>query len=81
MNSYSAPDQVDAVRRIKQEIERLTEQQREALKTATYVGMSAEEARHYDALRQRITALFEELRNLETASSSETCLKIPPPEI
>jgi hypothetical protein len=65
MNSYDTPETVAAIDRLKQEIERLTEQQSEALKTATYVGMTAAEARSYDARRQQITKLVEELTTLK----------------
>ena len=58
---------VETIHRIKQEIDKLSEQQSEALKTATYVGMTAEEAREYDARRQQITKLVEELRLLQNA--------------
>jgi len=63
----SSINTVEAIHRIKQEIDRLSEQQSEALKTATYVGMTAEKAREYDARRQQITNLLEELRLLKIA--------------
>jgi hypothetical protein len=64
MTSYDTPDSVDAVLCLRQEIEKLTQEQSEALKTATFVGMTAEEAKIYDARRRRITDLVEELRGL-----------------
>lgn len=64
MNSYDTPDSVDAVQCIRQEIEKLNQEQSEALKTATFVGMTASEAKIYDARRQRITELVEQLRVL-----------------
>jgi hypothetical protein len=67
MNSCDTPNTLDAIHRVKQEIDRLGEQQSEALKNATYVGMTAEEARQYDARRQQITKLVEELRLLKNA--------------
>ena len=68
MNSQDiSPNTVEAIHRIKQEIDKLSEQQSEALKTATYVGMTAEEARQYDGRRQQITKLVEELRLLKNA--------------
>jgi hypothetical protein len=54
-------DTIAAVRRIKLEINRLTEEQAEALKTATYVGMIPDEAKEYDKRRSRITELIQEL--------------------
>ena len=65
MNSYDTSNSVDALQRIRQEIERLTDEQSEALKTATYGGMTAAEAQTYDARRRRITELIERLRVLE----------------
>ena len=66
MSSYDTSDSVDAVERIRQEIEKLTEEQNEALKTATFVGMTASEAKIYDARRQRITELVERLEFLRS---------------
>lgn len=67
MNSHSSPDTVQTIHQLKQEIERLGQQQSEALKTATYVGMTPEEARQYDTRRQKITKLVEELKLLKDA--------------
>lgn len=67
MNSYDTSDSVDAVLCLRQEIEKLTQEQSEALKTATFVGMTAEEAKIYDARRRRITELVEQLRGLRNA--------------
>jgi uncharacterized coiled-coil protein SlyX len=39
--------------------------------TATYVGMTAEEAKTYDARRQRLTALIERLRELDGKAQAE----------
>lgn len=68
MNCFDTSDSVGAVQRLKQEIEKLTQEQREALKTATFVGMTPQQAQHYDARRQRITALFEQLKGLESSN-------------
>jgi len=54
-------DTVAAIHRIKQEIDELTEMQAEALKTATFVGMTSDGARDYDERRQRIAGLVQEL--------------------
>ena len=67
MNSYDTPDSVDAALCLRQEIEKLTQEQSEALKTATFVGMTAEEAKIYDARRRRITELVEQLRALQNS--------------
>lgn len=58
---------VRLVHRIKQEIDLLTEQQMEALKRATYLGMTTDEAKDYDARRKRIVELVQELSLLERA--------------
>lgn len=56
-----------AVHRIKQEIDRLTEQQAHALKQATFVGMTPDEAKEYDERRTLITKFIRELELLERA--------------
>jgi hypothetical protein len=49
------------VRRIKQEIDRLTGEQSQALKLAVYVGMTPDEAKQYDERLRRIEKLGTEL--------------------
>jgi hypothetical protein len=49
------------VRRIKQEIDRLTGEQSPALKLAVYVGMTPDEAKQYDERLRRIEKLGTEL--------------------
>jgi hypothetical protein len=56
---------VDLVHRIKQEIEQLSDQQTEALKTATYVGMSDGEAKEYEHRGDRMNDLIKQLRLLQ----------------
>lgn len=58
---------VDAIHRLKQEIDRLSQEQSDALKSATYVGMTPDEAKEYDARRQKITQLVQELSLLQKA--------------
>jgi hypothetical protein len=53
-----------SVRRLKQEIDELTLQQSDALKSAIYVGMTPDEAKDYDARRSRIMQLAEQLRHI-----------------
>ena len=55
----------EAVHRLKQEIDRLTQEQAKALKQAIYTGMTPEEAKEYDQCRTRITALVQKLEMLE----------------
>jgi hypothetical protein len=61
MNSYDTSNSVDMVERIRREIETLRKELSDALKTATFVGMTAEEAKAYDARRKQLTALVEQL--------------------
>lgn len=46
---------------IKEEIERLTEEQGNALRTATYLGMTVESTKEYDERGSRISSLLHEL--------------------
>jgi hypothetical protein len=61
MNFSELSNTVDAVQRLKEEIERLTEEQTEALKAASFGGMTAAEAKQYDERRKTITRLVQEL--------------------
>ncbi len=67
MPANEASETVDAVRRLKQEIDRLTEEQSKALKQAIYDGMPPDEVKEYDARRNRITQLVQQLGMLEKA--------------
>ena len=51
--------------RVKGKIDRLTEQQSDALKRAIYLGMTTEEAKKYDERQRQITELVQELTLLE----------------
>ncbi|HUK47037.1 MAG TPA: hypothetical protein VLW06_05575 [Terriglobales bacterium] len=53
------------VRRIKEEIDRLTCEQDEAIKTATFLGMTAQQERQFHVRRGRITRLIEQLAIFE----------------
>lgn len=55
------------IEEIKREIDRLRTDQDEALKSATYVGMTAEEALRHDARRDRIAQLSRQLQQLQQA--------------
>ena len=59
---------VASVERLKEKIDTLTEEQAQALQTATYLGMTPDEATEYDHRRSRILTLIEELERLETAA-------------
>ena len=67
MTSYDTSASIHPVQRLRNEIENLTHEQNEALKTATFVGMTAAEAKIYDARRRRITELVEKLRGLQNS--------------
>jgi hypothetical protein len=71
MHSYDTPKFVDTIQGIRREIENLRQELSNALMTATYVGMTAEEAKTYDARRQRLTALIERLRQLDGKAQAE----------
>jgi hypothetical protein len=71
MPSYDTPQFVDTIQGIRREIETLRQELSNALMTATYVGMTAEEAKTYDARRQRLTALIERLRELDGKGQAE----------
>jgi len=51
----------ETVHRLKEEIDTLNQQQSEALKTATYLGMTPDEAQDYDQRRSLITDLVRQL--------------------
>ncbi len=61
---------VELMQNIKKEIDQLAEQQSESLKTATYLGMSSEEAREYDDRRDRIAELTRQLESLQDGQRS-----------
>ena len=60
-------DRMDAVRRLRQEIHRFTEEQANALKSATYLGMTPDEAKACEERRSRIIKLIHELEVLDKA--------------
>ena len=53
------------IHRLKEEIDKLTAQQDEALKTATYLGMTTDEAKDYEDWRTLILKLVSEMAMLE----------------
>lgn len=67
MPASEPSETVNAVHRLKQEIDRLTDDQSRALKQAIYVGMTPDEAKEYDARRTRITELVQQLAMREKA--------------
>jgi hypothetical protein len=63
-----APDPLDTVHHLKEEIDRLTEEQIEAMKMATFAGLTPDEAKEYEDRRAKILELVEQLRMLEEAA-------------
>jgi len=53
------------IHRLKEEIDKLTAQQDEALKTATYLGMTTDEAKDYEDWRTLILKLVSEMAMIE----------------
>jgi hypothetical protein len=64
----AAPDYLTTVHRLKEEIDLLTAEQIEAMKTATFAGLTTDEAKEYEERRAKILALVKELRLLEEAA-------------
>jgi hypothetical protein len=60
-------DHHTAIHRLKEEIDRLTKEQTEAVRRACYLGMTPDEAKEYDSRREKILKLVEHLRQLESA--------------
>ena len=58
-------DTMHVFHRVKGKIDRLTEQQSDALKRAIYLGMTTDEAKKYDERQRQITELVQELTLLE----------------
>ena len=56
---------VETIHQLKEEIDKLTEQQSEALNLAIYVGMTPDEAAEYDERRGRILQYVQDLKTLE----------------
>jgi DNA-directed RNA polymerase specialized sigma24 family protein len=54
-----------AIHRLKEEIDKLTLEQTEALRMAMYVGMTPDEAKEYDERRALILAYVQDLKMLE----------------
>jgi len=68
MHSTNPSDHESQVHRLKKEIDSLTKKQSEAIQSATYLGMTADEAKEYDSRRDRILKLVEQVRQLEKAA-------------
>ena len=56
---------VAAIYKLKQDIHSLSEQQAEALKTATFLGMTSDEVIEYDKRGEKITKMIRRLTLLQ----------------
>jgi hypothetical protein len=56
---------VAAIYKLKQHIDSLSEQQAEALKTTTFVGMTSDEVSEYDKRSEKITEIIRQLMFLQ----------------
>jgi hypothetical protein len=61
----SESETAEAVHRLKIEIDKLTEQQVESFRSATFIGMTSDEAKEYDQRRKRILRCVQDLKMLE----------------
>ena len=61
-------DSGESVKRLKVEIDVLADEQGEALRSATYIGMTPQEDKDYDDRRTRILSLMKEVERLEDAA-------------
>jgi len=60
-----------SIQHTRAKIQSLTDQQAQLLKRSTYGGMTAEDAKEYDARRSGIKVLVQELAQLEKAGKEE----------
>ena len=67
MASQNHTGAVAYIRRLKQEIDKLTAEQAKVLRAAAFVGMTPGEAHKYEERRKEITLLVRELVHLEEA--------------
>ena len=66
------PKTVAAIDKLKQDIHSLSEQQAEALKTATFVGMTSDEVIEYDKRGEKIKEMIRQLTFLQKLKDSST---------
>jgi hypothetical protein len=73
-------DTMDAVHRVKGQLDKLKEQQSAALKRAIYLGMTTDETKKYDERQRQITELVQEL-NLVERETRKVARKIEPKSV
>lgn len=67
---FGPSENLTTIRNIQTEINKLAEQQIEALKKSTFGGMTLDEGREYDARRRRMIELSQQLSALKEGRSS-----------
>jgi hypothetical protein len=68
MHATDPLEHLNTVNRLREEIDRLTGEQIEAMKTATFRVLTTDEGKEYEARRAKILELVEQLRILEEAA-------------
>jgi hypothetical protein len=65
MPAADSPEHLNTIRRLREEIDRHTGEQIEAMETSTFRTLTAEEGIEYENRRARILELVEQLRLLQ----------------
>lgn len=65
--STDSSNAASAIHRVKEELYRLAHRQADALESATYLGMTSDDAKEHDKRRTQITELVQALALLEKA--------------
>jgi hypothetical protein len=68
MHATDPLEHLNTVNRLREEIDRLTGEQIEAMKTATFRVLTTDEGKEYEDRRAKILELVEQLRILEEAA-------------
>jgi hypothetical protein len=68
MHATDPLEHLNTVNRLREEIDRLTGEQIEAMKTATFRVLTTDESKEYEDRRAKILELVEQLRILEEAA-------------
>jgi hypothetical protein len=69
-NEHHDTDTSATIKQVTEEIYQLAEEQTKALKQATFLGMTTDEASHCDSRRGRIRHLIRELQQLQNRKES-----------
>jgi hypothetical protein len=68
MHATDPLEHLNTINRLREEIDRLTGEQIEAMKTATFRVLTIDEGKEYEDRRAKILELVEQLRILEEAA-------------